>query len=90
MDCIRVSQNIEDYLHGELGRLRQQAIARHIDGCAYCAASAEFSTRFQQMLWAKCRDEAPPELRERVLRALEEAALPTDFDEGGRRGPLSP
>lgn len=83
MDCIRVSQNIEDYLHGELGRLRHQAVARHVDSCAACSASMEFEARYRQLLWSKCRDEAPPALRDRVMQALEQAALRSEFDSPG-------
>lgn len=85
MDCIRVSQNIEDYLHGDLGLWRRQAVARHIDSCAACSAGVEFEARYRQLLFAKCREEAPPALRDRVMQALEAAALPADLD--GLDGP---
>ena len=84
MDCIRVSQNLDDYLDGEIGPFRRQAIARHLDACPACSAGYTFEMQVRQTLWEKCRDEAPPGLRERVLESLSFEALrdttePTDF-----------
>lgn len=81
MDCVRVSQNLYDYLDGEVGTFRRQAIARHLDGCPACSAGYTFEVQVRQMLWEKCRDEPPPGLRDRILGALDAAAAPADLGE---------
>lgn len=88
MDCIKVSQNLYDYLDGETGPFRRQAITRHLDGCAACSAGYTFEVQVRQMLWEKCRDEPPPELRQRILDALADSATPPDLGEGPA-GPLA-
>lgn len=74
MDCIRVSQNLYDYLDGELGLWRRQAVARHLEGCAACSSSFRFEVQLRQTLWVKCQDEPPADLHDRILHALEESA----------------
>lgn len=81
MDCIRVSQNLYDYLDGEVGPFRRQAIAHHLDTCAACASGYTYEMQVRQMLWEKCRDDPPPGLTERILGALEAAASPGTIDE---------
>lgn len=83
MDCIRVSQDLYDYLDGEIGPFRRQAIARHLDECAACSAGYTFEVQLRQTLWEKCRDEPPPDLAERILGAIETAALPPDLGDAG-------
>jgi mycothiol system anti-sigma-R factor len=73
MDCIKVSQHLHDYLDGEVGRIRRQGIARHLDTCAACSAGFRFEAHFRQLLPGKLHEEPPGELRDRVLRALGEA-----------------
>jgi len=88
MDCIKVSQNLYDYLDGEVGPFRHQAIARHLHACAACSAGYTFEVQVRQTLLEKCRDEPPPGLRARILDALEAAATPPDLD-AGSPGPLA-
>lgn len=86
-----MSQNLYDYLDGEAGAFRRQAIARHLDACPACSAGYTFEVQVRQMLWEKCRDDPPAGLRERILGALEAAAQPSGLaaapdaaDFGGR------
>lgn len=90
MDCIRVSQNVYDYLDGEVGRLRRQAIARHLETCAACSSGFQFEVQLRQTLWSKCRDEPPPELRSRILDALEGGAVRSPFEGRGSDPPFGP
>lgn len=80
MDCIRVSQNIHDYLDGEMGRVRRLAVARHLDGCAACSSGFTFEMRLRQTLSSACQEQAPAQLRRRVLDAIESAATHGPFD----------
>lgn len=73
MDCIKVSQNLYDYLDGEIGPFRRQAVSRHLESCVACSAGFDFEVRVRQTLWQKCRDPLPAEVRTRVLGALAEA-----------------
>ncbi|MBI2168256.1 MAG: zf-HC2 domain-containing protein [Actinobacteria bacterium] len=91
MDCIRVSQNLDDYLDGELGRIRQHAVARHLYACAACSAGFTFEVQVRQLLWQKCRDEPPEGLRDRILEALaviDPTALPPNAFPGPLPGPF--
>ena len=86
MDCIRVSQNLDDYLDGEIGPFRRQAIARHLDACPACSAGYTFEVQVRQTLWEKCRDEAPSALRQRILESLASESLHDETDRPGFGG----
>lgn len=70
MDCIKITQNLHHYLDGELGRWRRQLVQRHLETCMACSSGFEFEARFRQVLLAKCREEVPPGLQERIIAAL--------------------
>ncbi len=86
MECIKVEQSLHHYLDGEVGRIRRVFISRHLASCASCSSGFTFEAHLRQAIVAKAREEAPPELRDRILRALEETPLSGD----DFRGPSGP
>jgi mycothiol system anti-sigma-R factor len=75
MECIKVEQSLHHYLDGEVGRIRRVAISRHLATCAACSSGFAFEAHLRQTIVAKAREDAPDELRDRILRAIEETPL---------------
>ncbi len=71
MDCDKVVYRVYHYLDGELAMWRRWTIRRHIAKCPPCAECFTFEVELRQVIATKCRDEAPPELRRRIVDALE-------------------
>lgn len=76
MDCVRVSQNLDHYLDGELGWWRAHAVARHLHHCAACSSGFTFEVRVRHTLSASINEPLPAGLESRVLRRLHEEGLP--------------
>ncbi|GAC1656669.1 MAG: hypothetical protein NVS4B3_22540 [Gemmatimonadaceae bacterium] len=74
VDCLGAMKELWDYLDGEVTETRRQAIRAHLERCAPCFEHSEFEQHFLDALAAsrncKC---APARLRDRIIRALEEA-----------------
>jgi mycothiol system anti-sigma-R factor len=76
MDCEKASYRVYRYLDGELRVWRRWTIRRHLDKCPPCAQGFDFEVELRQVVSAKCRDEVPPELRQRITDALRELRPP--------------
>ena len=72
MDCEKASYRVYSYLDGELTVWRRWSIRRHLEKCPPCADCFEFEVELRQVVSAKCRDEAPEDLRRRITDALRE------------------
>lgn len=70
-DCIEVVAELYRFLDGELTASKRVQIERHMGGCSDCHEVIEFHAELKMAISQKCRDDVPPELRDRVIRALE-------------------
>ncbi|HEY7105426.1 MAG TPA: mycothiol system anti-sigma-R factor [Acidimicrobiia bacterium] len=70
MDCEKAIYRVYLYLDGELTVWRRWTIKRHLDKCPPCAQGFDFEVELRQVVSAKCRDEAPPDLRRRIAEQL--------------------
>ncbi|HXY92957.1 MAG TPA: mycothiol system anti-sigma-R factor [Acidimicrobiia bacterium] len=70
MDCDKAIFRVYHYLDGELTVWRRWSITRHLHRCPPCAQGFDFEVELRQVVSAKCRDEAPEELRRRITEAI--------------------
>ena len=70
VDCISVVQELYTFLDGELTDLRRVQITRHLDGCTDCHEVVDFHAELKLTIAAKCREQVPDELRQRIAKAL--------------------
>ena len=69
--CEEVLNEIEHYLHGDLGQQQSSRLATHLEGCGPCFERAEFQRKLKEIVRAKCRAHATPaHLMVRVQRAI--------------------
>ena len=77
MNCNEATPLAEAYADGELERIREQAVERHLRGCARCAAVHDRVLALRARLHAEVPYfPAPPELRARVLATLRAMRAP--------------
>jgi mycothiol system anti-sigma-R factor len=72
MDCEKASYRVYRYLDGELTVWRRWTIKRHLHRCPPCAKGYDFEVELRHVVSAKCREEAPPELKRRIAEAIAE------------------
>lgn len=69
--CRRILKDLRAYLDGECPEDLEEVIAQHLLDCPPCLDRADFDRELQALVAQRCRESAPPELRDRVLRKLE-------------------
>ena len=79
MDCDKASNRMHHYLDGELRIWRRLTITRHLRRCPPCADTFVFEVEVRQIVASRCRDETPPELKQRIADAL--GSESAQFDE---------
>lgn len=70
VDCHDAVHELYHYLDGELTDEKRTAIARHLDLCPPCADGFDFEGELRRLIARKCRDDVPPELRQRIAEAI--------------------
>ncbi len=71
-DCIEAVHLLYHYLDGELTQDRRLLISQHLDDCPPCGQAFEFEAELRVVISQRCREQVPPELVERVRKALGE------------------
>ena len=69
-ECVEAVHVLYHYLDGELTSERRVLIKQHLDDCPPCGDAFEFEAELRVVIAQKCREEVPPELVERVRKAL--------------------
>ena len=78
LTCREAVARLDLYIDRELSPREQKTVARHMKLCAHCARQFRFEAEVVAGLRAKLeRIEAPPEMMERIRRALENEAETT-------------
>ena len=78
VDCLAVVEEMYTFLDGELTERRRVQISQHLDGCVDCHEVVDFHAELKITISAKCREQVPARLQQRILDAM---GLP------GRLGP---
>jgi len=68
--CEQAKQDLEEYLHHELGRRAYADITEHLVGCLDCAQEARIGVLLTEAVRRACRDTAPEELRTQIVSRL--------------------
>lgn len=88
MTCDEVLQLLPDHAMGTLSETEEAAVRRHLRGCGACRADAQSLDSGVAMFASAAHvADPPPELRARVMTALQEEWADTDMDvEAGAAG----
>lgn len=70
--CADALRQIYTYLDGELTDERRAAIALHLEACTPCSGGFDFEVELRALVASRCREVPPPQLRERIARAITE------------------
>jgi len=71
LECSTIASQIWEFMDGELPTERTRAVGLHLGSCAGCKAQLEYRRAFLDAAHASIGSQkTPPELRERVLKAL--------------------
>jgi mycothiol system anti-sigma-R factor len=73
IDCRAVVEELYTFLDGELTVEKREHIRHHLDDCNPCLGAFDFEAELRIVISAKCKEPVPESLKQKVLRALEEA-----------------
>ena len=71
VDCNAVIQELYTFLDGELSDGRRVQIEHHFTGCIDCHEVVEFHASLKMTISAKCQENVPDDLRQRILQAIQ-------------------
>ncbi len=70
VDCEAVVAELYTFLDGELTEANRVRITRHLSDCSDCHEVVDFYAEFKMTISAKCREQVPDHLRDRIMNAL--------------------
>jgi anti-sigma factor (TIGR02949 family) len=70
-DCLDALHRLYHFLDGELTPETRQAIEAHLDACRPCLEAFDFEAELRRVIAAKCRDNVPHGLKERIAAAID-------------------
>jgi len=70
--CDKAKAELEEFLHNELGPMDAADVAEHMANCTDCTHEHLVGLTLTQKVRAACQEQAPSELRDRVLSALKD------------------
>jgi anti-sigma factor (TIGR02949 family) len=68
--CDQAKAELEEYLHHELSAKDAADVAEHMANCEDCSHEHLVGLTLTEKVRKACQEQAPSELRERVLNAL--------------------
>ncbi|CAM2861808.1 mycothiol system anti-sigma-R factor [Actinomyces slackii] len=68
--CSEARAHLEAFLDHECSADLTERLAQHVASCDHCSRLADAETHLRQILRSRCAEQAPPELRARVLGRL--------------------
>ncbi|WP_334141853.1 mycothiol system anti-sigma-R factor [Rhabdothermincola sp.] len=77
-DCNEALRELYVFLDGELTEERRSVIARHLDDCNPCLEVFDFEAELRLVIQQKCREQVPPELRQRIEETLRSLSTAPD------------
>lgn len=70
VDCFAVVQELYSFLDGELTEGRRLQIEHHFVRCLKCHEVVEFHASLKMTIAAKCREDVPEGLQQRIIFAI--------------------
>ena len=68
--CAEARAHLEAFLDHECDGDLRSRLEAHVASCEHCSRIADAETHLREILRSRCAEQAPPELRARVLRRL--------------------
>ena len=68
--CAEARAHLEAFLDRECTADLAERLAQHVASCSHCSRLADAETHLREILRSRCAEQAPPELRARVLGRL--------------------
>ncbi len=68
--CSEARAHLEAFLDHECDGDLSSRLARHVATCEHCSRLADAENHLREILRSRCVEQAPPELRERVIGRL--------------------
>ena len=68
--CAEARAHLEAFLDRECTADLTERLAQHVATCSHCSRLADAETHLREILRSRCAEQAPPELRARVLGRL--------------------
>jgi anti-sigma factor (TIGR02949 family) len=68
--CDKAKAELEEFLHHELSAKDAADVAEHMENCEDCTHEHLVGLTLTEKVRKACQEQAPSELRERVLNAL--------------------
>ncbi len=69
-DCEETVHRLYHFLDGELTEDRRRAIQAHLDNCGPCVDAIGFEAELRRVVADRCKDRVPPQLLDRIARAI--------------------
>ena len=70
VDCADALRELYTFLDGELTVERRAVIEEHLEQCHHCIGAFDFEAELKIVIAERCREAAPPDLRQRIATAL--------------------
>lgn len=70
--CEKARQDLEEFLRNEICRTEQSDIREHLEHCPSCQDEALVARTLTEVVQRACREEAPEDVRRRVLARIRE------------------
>ena len=71
--CQEALEELYTFLDGELTVEKREHIRVHLDDCNPCLEHYDFEAELRIVISKKCKEPVPQSLKDKILRALEEA-----------------
>ena len=71
--CQEALEELYTFLDGELTVEKREHIRVHLDDCNPCLEHYDFEAELRIVISKKCKEAVPQALKDKILRALEEA-----------------
>jgi mycothiol system anti-sigma-R factor len=72
-NCQEALEELYVFLDGELTAEKREHIRVHLDDCNPCLEQFDFEAELRIVISKKCKEAVPQTLKDKILRALEEA-----------------
>jgi mycothiol system anti-sigma-R factor len=80
-DCDDALHELYTFLDDEMTPANKERIRQHLEDCQGCLEAYDFEAELRKVIAAKCRDQVPPEvldrLRQKLRREIDTASGPS-------------
>jgi anti-sigma factor (TIGR02949 family) len=70
VSCRQALERLWALIDEELDTASEERVREHLAACSHCFPQFDFQKEFTEFLATRCRHDAPPELRSRILELL--------------------